>query len=175
MPIRACRWRPLGDHWAGSGGGGSPSSLALSCPFPGPPVPPTLPLAPTSECPAHTRPPPTAGPPLQRAPSSRNVPRLFQASLTPSLGTWSVPANTLGLAQRPRKCGAAAKLRPASPVFTGIVGRRPGGPPNSHTARGVDGHSGLAAVRPSPSRDRPPRQLCRRSGPRGVWGCTLPD
>ncbi|CAI9157658.1 unnamed protein product [Rangifer tarandus platyrhynchus] len=65
---------------------------------------------------ARARPPPTTGSPLRGWAALLFVaPRLVPASRprpTHFPGTRDVPANTLGLAPRPRKCRAAAKPRP---------------------------------------------------------------
>ena len=145
MPIRTCRWRPLGERPAGSGGGGIPIGFALVRPLPG---------RSSRQAPAHPVPCAYLGVSLPgRArdhrprrghlcgalplPAVSPADPSCQAYPTPSLGTWSVATNTLGPAQCPRKRGSAAKPRPASPLFTGIVGRRPAGPPNYHRPRAL--------------------------------------
>lgn len=104
--------------------------------------------------PAGARPPPTAGPPPALSPRSS---RLFQASRTPSLGTWSVHGNTLGPAHRPRKCEAAAKPRPARVYGNCPQASNSTPTPDYDPPSGDDSHSGLAAARAFPRGDLPPR------------------
>lgn len=112
---------------------------------------------------ACARPPPTTGSPLLGgAALLLGVPRLVPASRprpTHFPGTRDVPANTLGLAPRPRKCRAAAKPRPcpccwncpeAPPGACSLSSGLQPSPP------GIDGDISLAA---SPSRDTSPRLL----------------
>lgn len=169
---------------AGSGGGGGLGGLAFARPLPGPRLAAARPPAPT--CEGHG---PRATTAQGRATSAARLlfpdrPQARPACLagpTHSRGTQRVPANTLRPARRPRKCGAAAKPRPAPPLFMGTVRRRPRARPLPSRAPplppapGGDGHSALAAVPASPSRDLPPRQLGSPRRPRGLRGCALPD
>lgn len=118
--------------------------------------------------PAGARPPPTAGPPPALSPRSS---WLFQASRTPSLGTWSVHGNTLGPAHRPRKCEAAAKPRPAR-VY-GNCPQASNSTPLATTIRPRAMTATLDSLLPA----RSPAGTCPRGRSRlwGRWGCALPD
>lgn len=180
---RRCPSERAGGALSGEGPGGKRGRRRPRLPRPRPPPPgavaPGRP-APAPTCEGHG---PRATTAHGRATSAARLlfpdrPQARPACLAGparSRGTQSVPANTLRRARRPRKCGLAAKPRPAPPLFMGTVRWRPRArpPPSGASplppAPGGGGHSALAAVPASPSRDLAPRR------PRGLRGCALPD
>lgn len=167
VPIKACRWRTLGEGPGGKSGSGAAPAAGWPPHFRSPPPGAAVPARPVPfaylRVTACARPPPTTGSPLLGgAALLLGVPRLVPASRprpTHFPGTRDVPANTLGLAPRPRKCRAAAKPRPcpccwncpeAPPGACSLSSGLPPSPP------GIDGDISLAA---SPSRDTSPRLL----------------
>lgn len=132
MPIRACRWRPLGrgagrevrvQGWGRRLRGGF--RLVRHLPGRGSHLaghPPRLPGVSQGQRTVIT--PRGAALPTVSTDSS---PLPGQPSAVP--GDSESRAHSLGAARRPRKCWAPAKPRPVPPVFTGIVRRAPPGLP----------------------------------------------
>ena len=163
---------------AGSGGGGGLSVSPGPAPSRARGSPPPRPLRLPARVTAPARPPPTAGPPLCRGSSSRIALELAppaRPGRRTARGRGVTPEH-LRPARRPRKCGAAAKPRPAPPLFMGTVRRRPrgiarcpAGPRHCHAPRGGGGHSRLAAVPVSPGRDASTYSSSAQGG-RGDFG-----
>lgn len=168
VPIRACRWRPLGREGREEGGGRRRR--------PRPVLSPRDHGSHLVRSPTWKEFPPTTGLPPRGAAVSQTHSRCQPGRPVVVPGDPECPVNSLRPARCPRKCWAAAKPRPAPPrplVF--------GNCPEAPSLASLPPLGGPAARSSSPGHDATPRwtrdlfHACAAHGGRSTLGCTLSD